>query len=472
VRFIYQDIVQDVEGNVLVGGLATVYLANSDTLATIYDAVSGGNALSGSVVTSDAAGKIFFYVDDDDYTPEQRFKVVVSGVSYESQTFDYLKIIPDEGYRYYVDPNATDQGAATTRGNRTIKDHVDAIGTSKKAMLVFIHNGSGNTTTYTLSTAETTPSNITLQIEPGALVKPAAGVSLTVYSPENIIAKSRQQIIDISNNSTNPLLFTLGGCVYPGWTGALGDDSNDDYAAINALVQSDNTIAFPYGTYRIGTKLSIAVDSVWLISQFGKRSIIKNAISGAATDAIEFTTSDPDGVAVFGANCGVKNILITASSENMTGGAALKVTKHTGFKLKEFTALKHPYGIDLYGIRNSEFSDFNLYHTGSTTVNSSALLRISGQLNDDTSYSIPWTTTFGDFHIGCGDTVDYGILIQHSDGLMFSNAYVNGAHEDNLRIAPNQATYTAVNCFFDNIFFDAAASNNREQCHRRSYSKF
>ena len=212
-----------------------------------------------------------------------------------------------------------------------------------------------------------------------------------------------------------------------------------------------------YGTYKIATKLTIAVNNVWIVGRPGPRPVITNSIAGAASDCIEFTTSDPDGAATLGSGCGIEHVTVTASDEDMTDGAAIKIVKHSGFTLRSVVTLKHPYGIDLYGTLNSDFSDFYLYHTGSTTVNSSALLRISGQLNDDASYSIPWTTTFADFHIGCGNTVDYGLLIQHADGLMFSNAYVSGAKEDLIRLAPNQATYTVVNVLLNNIFFDSTA---------------
>jgi hypothetical protein len=120
--------VQDVEGNVLINGLATVYLANSDTLATIYDAVSGGNALSNSVVESDEAGKIFFYVDNSDYTPSQRFKVVVSGVGYKSQTFDYLKIIPAHSVTNIVYPEWFGaKGDGTTDDRDAFNDAFQAL---------------------------------------------------------------------------------------------------------------------------------------------------------------------------------------------------------------------------------------------------------------------------------------------------------------------------------------------------------
>ena len=77
--------------------------------------------------------------------------------------------VVDASHRYFVDSTEADQGVATATGDKTIKDHVDAIGTSKKATLYFLHDFDADTTTYTLTTNETIPSNITLAIENGVV---------------------------------------------------------------------------------------------------------------------------------------------------------------------------------------------------------------------------------------------------------------------------------------------------------------
>ncbi len=92
-RYIQQDTVQDEFGNVLSGATTTVYLANTTTLATIYSVVTGGSAVSGSVVQTDSAGKYYFYIDDSDYTNTQRFKVSISKTGHTSQVFDYISVI-------------------------------------------------------------------------------------------------------------------------------------------------------------------------------------------------------------------------------------------------------------------------------------------------------------------------------------------------------------------------------------------
>jgi len=51
---------------------------------------------------------------------------------------------------------------------------------------------------------------------------------------EHIIASPQQQIIDDTNNSTNPLLFTVNGVVSPHWFGAI-DGTNDEVQIQSAV---------------------------------------------------------------------------------------------------------------------------------------------------------------------------------------------------------------------------------------------
>jgi hypothetical protein len=97
-RHIYQGVFQYSTGRVVPGGTVTVYLAETETLATIYEQETGGSAVEGSQVTSDNNGHYYFFVDEGDYTSSQRFKVVLSKTGYVSQAYDYLEIIPSGTY--------------------------------------------------------------------------------------------------------------------------------------------------------------------------------------------------------------------------------------------------------------------------------------------------------------------------------------------------------------------------------------
>lgn len=93
-RHIYQQVVQDGNGNALVGATITVYLAGTTTKATIYTAFSGGSADADSVIASAADGTFKFYVDTDDYAPSQQFKLTIVKAGYTTTTWDYLATVP------------------------------------------------------------------------------------------------------------------------------------------------------------------------------------------------------------------------------------------------------------------------------------------------------------------------------------------------------------------------------------------
>jgi hypothetical protein len=139
---------------------------------------------------------------------------------------------------FYPDASQADQGAAVG-GLVTVKDIVDAVGTSSKATIVLERGASGNSTSYIFLTSETIPSNIDLQFENGAMFAPATSVTVTPYSPENIIAGDRQQIF----TGSGKVKFTKGGTIHPGWFGVVADDDGagagtDNSSAIEAAFNS------------------------------------------------------------------------------------------------------------------------------------------------------------------------------------------------------------------------------------------
>jgi len=114
----------------------------------------------------------------------------------------------------------------------TIQAAITAIGSSDDRV-IYLEAG-----TWVISTAITATSNIYFEFSPGAVLQPAAGITFTIYSPEHIIASPRQQIVDITNNSTDPIAWTQKGTVYPEWWGAKGDGSTDDTDEIQCMFDS------------------------------------------------------------------------------------------------------------------------------------------------------------------------------------------------------------------------------------------
>jgi hypothetical protein len=163
---------------------------------------------------------------------------------------------------YYPDATAADQGVAVD-GDTTIKDMVDAIG-ANNATIVLARGSSGATTSYTVTTAETIPSNITLVIESGAQI--AGAGNLTIEGP---LDAPIMQIFNSSGDISfgNDPLVKL---VYTEWWGATGDGTTDDTTAIQAAVDSlgdddGGVIQFLAKTYEcnITTKQYLTLQGVY-----------------------------------------------------------------------------------------------------------------------------------------------------------------------------------------------------------------
>lgn len=136
-------------------------------------------------------------------------------------------------YKYIVDAAEVDQGAAGT--GKSVKDFVGFIGTSKSATLVFPHNGVGDTTTYTFSTDETIPSNITVVAEKGAILSIASTKTLTI---KGSFAAGHYQVF----SGDGSVIFGAGAVVneaYPEWwTTNTTPGTTDMTTAIQAAIDS------------------------------------------------------------------------------------------------------------------------------------------------------------------------------------------------------------------------------------------
>lgn len=85
----------DGEGNKVSGGSATFYVFNSSnpsspsSLATIYSTISGGSAVSGSVVTTDDNGAYLAFIDEVDYMADQVFSLVLSKSTHKTVPYHF-----------------------------------------------------------------------------------------------------------------------------------------------------------------------------------------------------------------------------------------------------------------------------------------------------------------------------------------------------------------------------------------------
>jgi hypothetical protein len=129
---------------------------------------------------------------------------------------------------------------------------VSTINGSKKKL--FIPNG-----TYLIGTNLTIPSNINLKMSEGAILKVAAGVTLTLNCR---ISVGPWKIFDVAATGV------IGGSpvahkFYPQWFGALGDgaDATDATQRVTNILPNGGTLFFPSGTYPVGN------DTAYLLFQ-------------------------------------------------------------------------------------------------------------------------------------------------------------------------------------------------------------
>ena len=180
-------------------------------------------------------------------------KLTLSGASDRSRTKSLLtginKLIDNLSLQnlHVVDSTATDQGADTIG---SIKNYVDSIGTSEKATIYLIHNGLSNTTAYTLTTSETIPSNITFDIEDGAILDGAGIITINGPFPR----------ISLSQCFGSSITVVFGDQsikeAYPEWWGTNNQVSI--LAAIKSVVTNVKRVYVPKGSYLFTACLDFA----------------------------------------------------------------------------------------------------------------------------------------------------------------------------------------------------------------------
>jgi len=159
---------------------------------------------------------------------------------------------------YYPDYAAADQGA--TGDSNTVKYYVDTIGATNKATIFLRHNSGNEFTDYIFLTSDdyTANTNINFVFENGARLAPATTKTVTIPSPENIIASDRQQI----KTGAGTLAFATYGTVSPLWFGTnTVPGTTDMTSAWNQAVDAitiGGVIDAPIDNYYISAVIGVA----------------------------------------------------------------------------------------------------------------------------------------------------------------------------------------------------------------------
>lgn len=191
------------------------------------------------------------------------------------------------GAYYYPSSSAVDHGVI---GNGdTIKHCVDTIGTTNKGTIYLRHDSGSEYTVYTLSTDETIPENIKLEIECGAKIKIANGITLTISGP---FEAELYQVFDcVGTGVVSGLKLS-----YPEFFGAKGDGVTDDsiaiLQAINSLLENGllkfQPLSYSFSYAHLTKSITIDLNGATLEAMLFSSGVSKNLFYSEATDAVEY----------------------------------------------------------------------------------------------------------------------------------------------------------------------------------------
>lgn len=295
-----------------VGG-GDLYVGNVDTDPTVASNQKTVSALqeNGTLValtqpiTLSAGGiplyngsPVSLYVDGVDYSIRIN-DVNGAKVYYVPSYYDYTNSPFIPGNFYYPDYSETDQGV--TGNDQTIKYYVDLIGATEEATIYLRHNSGSDTTTYTLTTSETIPANITLKFERGAVINGAGtltingpldagfnsifGTSITVVFGYEAVMSPHWWGFDAAASAANNTTFMNSAFTAAG-TGGTVEPSIPGAYSMNAFTISNSRV-----TFRSAQRQGNQVELVYS----GASDFI--SLTGTATIIDGFLLTGPDGAA-------------------------------------------------------------------------------------------------------------------------------------------------------------------------------
>lgn len=224
------------------------------------DGINGSSLNDGDAAIVINSTNVYHYTLDADSALDESAPYIISPDTNAGDKRWILTGIGGANGVYEVDASETDQGA--TGNHRTIKAYVDAIGSSKIATIKLRHTGAGNATTYTLTTSETTPSNITFVIEPGAILDGAGTLTINGPFPHG------DDLTQKFGSSIN-ISFGVGSIKedYPHWwindgAGTAGDPWTSDSGTAGVQEAVDSMGAYgrtfcPEGYYAISANIGL-----------------------------------------------------------------------------------------------------------------------------------------------------------------------------------------------------------------------
>lgn len=290
----------DGNGNPIRGGLLYTYEAGTSTAKYAYSDRSCSTAHANPVVL-DSEGRKEIYLKGN-----YKLNLKTSaGAQVPGWPVDNVEGVDQStlGY-YYPSSGAADQGV--TGDSNTIKYCVDTIAANAGTIFLAHTKGSASTT-YTLGTSETIPANVTLIVEPGAVISVSAAQTLTING------KLDAGLGQIFAGTGTVVFGTNIPVVYPEWWYS-GSGAYDTalQAALDCTAGPITVTLLPNKTYALVTGVTVKYHRSWIIGG-GKNSTI---ITFTPTGTASCITFDLTGASA-GVQCGIRGIGFTGAGDQI-----------------------------------------------------------------------------------------------------------------------------------------------------------
>ena len=199
-------------------------------------------------------------------------------------------------------------------GYKTFPEAIAAIGSEDRTLYV--------TRATAIDANITVPANVRLVLFMSGQFIPASGVTLTIYSPEQIVATAAQHIFDTSAGS---VVFTKPGTVYVEWFGAAQDNSTDDTVAFTKAIASNSGTLVLQGN---GSKYYVT-DEFTVSALKEIRGVNAPTIRQGGTNKRIFTATNPTDLTITGLHLqgeGTGAALADTGLIDINGGTRVRIT--------------------------------------------------------------------------------------------------------------------------------------------------
>lgn len=284
-------------GGVFAGGVAAsnatrlnAILSNEAVKEVVFDTPEGGDiSLSGTI--NIPFGKVLSFSNGSSFTGVYTLVNPTIKADYNQILFNGTPTITNP--RSYSGKFSATWWGVVANGS-DISDRLDiaatSIATSRQKTLIFI----GASSNYLLSNAVTLNNSIIYQFENGAVLNCTAALN------GGIIDVPLTQSVFTSSSIVNPVSSVGDGRMSVKWFSAVGNNSNDDYTAIqntiDTIIRNNDgfkIVWFPSGTYRytqplIAYRWSGVVYQFFTVDFEGEGTIFPSSSANAATLAPTF----------------------------------------------------------------------------------------------------------------------------------------------------------------------------------------